>query len=152
MTPADFWAKVDRTPGHGPDGHCWVWGGVLNQDGYGRPWLHGRFWLAHRFAYEALVDVVPPGLEIDHLCAVRSCVNVAHMEPVTHTENVRRGMAGAWQLAKTHCPKGHAYDSANTYQARGGGRVCKRCQADYNSIWKRAKTKQLREAKVGRPE
>jgi hypothetical protein len=34
---------------------------------------------------------VPAGLELDHLCRNRDCVNHAHLEAVTHATNVRRG-------------------------------------------------------------
>jgi hypothetical protein len=30
-------------------------------------------------------------MHLDHLCRVRSCVNPAHLEPVTNAENCRRG-------------------------------------------------------------
>jgi hypothetical protein len=46
--------------------------------------------LAHRWAYEHFIGPIPAGLEIDHLCRVRHCVNPAHLEPVTKSENRRR--------------------------------------------------------------
>ena len=74
---------------------CWVWTGRLNDDGYGvldMSWRGGgpKLRSAHRLAYELLVGPIPDGLELDHLCFVRSCVNPAHLEPVTHAENLRR--------------------------------------------------------------
>src|SRR3546814_19356891 len=61
---------------------------------------------AHRISYELCVGPIPEGMELDHLCRVRRCVNPAHMEPVTHRENVLRGEAGlaraVQQRAKTH--------------------------------------------------
>jgi len=35
---------------------------------------------------------IPDGLTLDHLCRVRHCVNPDHLEPVTQTENRRRGV------------------------------------------------------------
>lgn len=90
--------------------------------------------LAHRFAYEDIVGPILEGLTIDHLCRVRHCVNPAHLEPVTHLENVRRGNGGLNQLAKTHCPKGHPYDEENTYRlpSRPSGRYCRACRRERN--------------------
>lgn len=71
---------------------CWLWTGTLSMKGYGRFNVTDRNnAAAHRFAYESFVGPIPDGLEIDHLCSVRRCVNPAHLEPVTHAENLRRG-------------------------------------------------------------
>jgi hypothetical protein len=57
--------------------------------------------IAHRLSYEWLVGPVPEGMELDHLCRVRHCVNPSHLEVVTHSVNVIRGnearKALAWQ-------------------------------------------------------
>lgn len=72
-------------------GSCWLWQGRLGSKGYGRldP-SRGQHLLAHRFAYEHLIGPIPSGLQLDHLCRVRSCVNPYHLDPVTLAENVRR--------------------------------------------------------------
>ena len=90
---------------------------------------------AHRFAYELLIGPIPDGLQIDHLCRVPLCVNVAHLEPVTNRVNTVRGKAGLRQRTKTHCPRGHAYDAANTRLYKGG-RYCRACHLVQTREWK----------------
>jgi hypothetical protein len=88
---------------------------------------------AHRVVYEALVGPVPEGLELDHLCKESRCVNPAHLEPVTHAENVRRGRGWGGQNArKTHCPSGHPYEGDNLILQKRGGRLCRTCQNEYS--------------------
>lgn len=71
---------------------CWTWTGHRDPKGYGRFCEGGRgnTRLAHRVAYAALVGPIPDGLDLDHLCVNPPCVNPAHLEPVTHEENIRR--------------------------------------------------------------
>ena len=134
-----FWALVDR---RGAD-ECWLWTGGLNQNGYGSFNISEgdsrTTARAHRVAYELLVGPIPEGLEIDHVktrgCTSRACVNPAHLEPVTHTENLRRaeqvhGVATP-NGRKTCCKNGHAFTPENTYRWRGtGSRQCKTCRND----------------------
>ncbi len=120
-----FWEKVSRDP----DG-CWRWSGTITTKGYGVFWLDGRNRRAHRVAYEAMVGEIPQELQLDHLCRVRSCVNPAHLEPVTARENTKRGNTGENHRSKTACPAGHAYDSTNTHINTRGARVCKTCNRD----------------------
>jgi hypothetical protein len=70
---------------------CWIWQGRKDRLGYCRLWVDGALRLAHRHVYERERGPIPAGLDLDHLCRVPSCVNPAHLEPVTHAENVRRG-------------------------------------------------------------
>lgn len=72
------------------NGECLLWQGRLTYAGYGHLNLQGRFIGVHRVAYELAKGPIPAGLEIDHLCAVRHCVNPDHLEAVTHAENLRR--------------------------------------------------------------
>jgi HNH endonuclease len=72
---------------------CHVWQGFCNDDGYGMVSVGGRrLSSTHRVAYEREHGRVPDGLELDHLCRVRACCNPDHLEPVTHAENMRRGL------------------------------------------------------------
>lgn len=69
---------------------CWLWDGHILASGYGQYKDRGRTFQAHRWFWERVHGSVPAGLELDHLCRVRACVNPAHLEAVTHTENCRR--------------------------------------------------------------
>lgn len=107
---------------------CWLWTGTKNHAGYGSFSVgRARRLGAHRWSYEHFVGAVPAGLELDHLCRVRHCVNPAHLEPVTRQENLRRGVRTEHMSMRTHCPRGHAYDEANTgwYKATRYCRACK---------------------------
>jgi hypothetical protein len=117
-----------------PNSGCWLWTGTMFPNGYGMVRnVNARRGaaLAHRVSYELHCQPIPDGLVIDHLCRNRCCVNPAHLEPVTFTENCVRGVGlkkgHAFQRAKTHCPKGHPYDEANTYWRKGGARGCREC-------------------------
>jgi hypothetical protein len=70
---------------------CWEWQGATKRGGYGHMSVDGRMQLVHRLAWEVVAGPIEPGLEIDHLCRNRQCLNPAHLEPVTKEENVRRG-------------------------------------------------------------
>lgn len=72
---------------------CWVWQRHVTPQGYARTPIEGRYVLVHRLYYERKYGPVPAGMELDHLCRVRSCVNPDHLEVVTHAENTRRGLA-----------------------------------------------------------
>lgn len=116
-------------------GRCWVFLGYKNPHGYGMVGCKGRVWLTHRLAYTELVGPIPVGLELDHLCRNRACYNPAHLEPVSHLENVRRGVSGETsrrrQQAKTHCPRGHPYSHPNLYlSADGKHRMCRACRQE----------------------
>lgn len=122
------------------DNGCWGWQAFKKPDGYGIFCLaKGKNVSAHRFSYAHHVGPIPVGMEIDHTCSNRSCVNPSHLEPVSHVENVRRGVQrGGYanngkelaeaKRAKTHCPSGHPYDGDNlVIDGSSGARRCKIC-------------------------
>ena len=136
-----FWTKVLCDV----ESHCWLWQAVtVNGYGFlGRGRRGAGNIYAHRFSYELLVNPIPEGLEIDHLCRVRKCVNPDHLEAVSRRTNLLRGLTQpAKHLAKTHCPAGHPYDLFNTYWYRGSRRckTCHRQQASKRSVGNHGET------------
>ena len=73
---------------------CWVWKRAMNNNGYGRVTVGKRAYSAHVLYFIQAKGEVPDGLEIDHLCRVRECVNPDHLEAVTRSENMKRGSGG----------------------------------------------------------
>jgi hypothetical protein len=107
---------------------CLIWRGRINMHGYGV--LHET--RVHRLIYELIEGPIPPGLQIDHLCRNRACVNADHFELVTSRENTLRGDGPtAINARKTHCKRGHAFSAKNTYINRNGGRSCRKCMKLY---------------------
>ena len=109
---------------------CWEWAHRLRKNGYGQFRIGDRMIIAHRVSYELFVGPIPAGLEIDHLCRNRGCVNPSHLEPVTKRVNILRGAgAAAVNAAKTHCIHGHEFRDDNTYVRTDGARICRTCNA-----------------------
>ncbi|WP_082495327.1 HNH endonuclease signature motif containing protein [Aeromicrobium sp. Leaf291] len=125
--PARFWSKVNKTE------TCWIWTGNTSPDGYGRFLGHSEFGtsLPHRISWQAAKGPVPDGLELDHLCQVRKCVNPDHLEAVTHAENIRRAVE-----RRTHCPKGHPR-ADNWVSDYAGGHRCLACRRAANAAYMR---------------
>lgn len=82
---------IEKLDLSGGEGECWRWTASLNAYGYAQLHVAGTMKRVHILLYEELVGPVPPGSELDHLCRNRGCVNPAHMEPVSHATNCRRG-------------------------------------------------------------
>ena len=95
----------------------------LDRDGYA---YHGHS-KAHIVAYTRARGTVPVGLEIDHLCRRRNCIEPMHLEAVTRDENERR-KSYAWRARRSKCPRGHSMAGAAITPERG--RLCRQCQTD----------------------
>lgn len=110
---ARFFSRVEFTP------TCWNWTGPLNHKGYGL--FNGTS--CHRFPYVWFVAQIPDGFTVDHRCLNKRCVNPAHLDAVSDSENRMR--AKLLRDQKTHCLRGHSFDVfGRPYR---GGRVCREC-------------------------
>jgi len=131
-----FWEHVGETDANG----CWPWMGARTGGGnggygqirvpLGQDTVKWRRVPAHRFLFEIYYGPLPDGLELDHLCRNRRCVNPFHMEAVTGRVNILRGTApSAINSRKTHCSKGHPLAGDNLKLERNKtGQVQRRCR------------------------
>lgn len=127
------------------DTRCWNWVGARTSSGYGNLLIDGKNFVAHRVSYELHRGRIPDGLNLDHLCRNRACVNPDHLDPVTQRVNLLRGETiPSKHAAKTHCPSGHEYIAENT-AIYNGSRYCKTCRKirnDYYNGLRKARKKE----------
>jgi hypothetical protein len=130
-----FWAKVDTNgpvPAGRPDlERCWIWTASCYGGGrYGCIRVAERTWAAHQFGWLIAHGELPPeGYELDHLCRTTLCVNPAHLEAVTHHENLLRGESPVAVYARrTHCKHGHEFSLDNTSYTKRNTRICLTCR------------------------
>lgn len=117
---------------------CWEWLGSLQPNGYGtlgvgqRSLGQKRTLYAHRVSYEIFIGKIPTGLDLDHLCRNRRCINPMHLEPVTRSINNKRGIGatilGKINASKKFCKNGHQFNAENTRHRKSGGRACRICE------------------------
>jgi len=120
-----FWAKVNKT------GSCWLWMACTLR-GYGQYSFGGKNYRSHRLSWEEVNGPIQKGLQIDHLCRVRNCVNPKHLDVVTNKEN-------HFRARREKCKWGHPFSTGNTYHypiKKNGvsSRKCRTCHREQEKI------------------
>lgn len=113
---------------------CRTWIGHCDKDGYGK--VNATLpdgtpvYLAHRMTWLYFVGPIPDGLEIDHSCKNRSCINPDHLQLVTHAENIALNnyKTNHRNGVKTHCLNGHLLAGENIRLQRWGSTVMRHCK------------------------
>lgn len=122
------WASMSRLSSRirVEEGGCWTWTGRYSKSGYGFFDDRDRAVYAHRWLLECLgVAHRGDGLDCDHLCRNRGCLNPDHLEVVPHAVNMARGVNH--NSGKAACSKGHPFAGDNLYVAPDGQRMCRAC-------------------------
>lgn len=130
IAPLDrFMEKVIPEPNSG----CWIWLGALQVGGYGVVGFNGLQTTAHRVSWRFVHGEIEPGLEIDHKCRNRCCVNPDHLRLVTKAENLSHRTK-----ERSVCWQGHRLSGDNVGTFRTGKRrFCRICRTAYRLKYKR---------------
>lgn len=126
--------RIERYSIPEPNSGCWLWIGVVTANDYGVSSFKGVNVLAHRLSYFIHVCEIDNGLQLDHLCRVRCCVNPHHLEPVTIAENLRRGTG---QHPHSFCRNGHPMTDNNVFYDNNKtkkGRRCAICRRERRNV------------------
>lgn len=137
-----LWAKVDKSGG---EDACWLWTGVVNNTGYGQIFTgvdkpgHQKMMLVHRAAMIVSGVVIPPGMEVDHLCKVIRCCNPKHLRVATPRQNSVENGTGPWAMnaKKTRCNHGHPFEGDNLAIIRQHNILTRVCITCTPSLWYR---------------
>lgn len=106
---------------------CSVYTRSLNGSGYG----------PHRRLWTLLNGPIPAGMDVDHICYNRACVEPSHLQLVPHVENMR--MAARRKLPKPVCKNGHPAETNAVRHSKGNGEYrwrCKSCVTAWDKKWK----------------
>ena len=120
---------------------CIQFAGTISDQGYGRIYIGAGKWRrAHRMVWLLAGRTIPDGMQLDHLCRNRACVNLDHLELVTSKQNTLRGVGPTAKNArKEYCPNRHGLHGINLRTDKRGRRSCKTCQKVHDQKYKSRK-------------
>ena len=119
MEPLD-WTRIVRTI----DG-CWEWHGGLSLNGYPMCQINKQKMMVHRLIFTLFKGQIDKGMEIDHKCCNRRCVNPSHLQQVSRVENVRLIVD-----RQTTCKNGLHPWPENARMRKNGSRYCLACDRE----------------------
>lgn len=116
---------------------CWNWTAGLDDDGYGMcaPLRRDDGSLTPNRSHLIAFELSRPSVKrykddvVMHRCNNRRCCNPEHLILGSKSDNALHSVASGLHAnaRKTSCPRGHAYDEANTLVLKNGGRYCRAC-------------------------
>jgi hypothetical protein len=99
---------------------------------------------AHTVALEGkLGRPLGPGMQANHHCDVRHCVNPEHLYEGTHKQNMA-DMVARSRNRPGSCSKGHEYTEENTYVTKRGMRHCRTCSRSFSRASKSRRRARLK--------
>lgn len=107
---ARFWSKIEKTDS------CWNWVGAVLDNGYSQFRVGLGHTSGHRYSYEKLIGPIPEGLQVDHMCHNRRCVNPSHLRAVTAKQNIENH-SGAMSDSKSRIRGVFWYEQQGKYRA-----------------------------------
>lgn len=86
-----------------------------------------------RKRWEAINGPLPDGMQLNHTCDVKNCINPDHAYVGTQLENMRdrKARRGEWKGGLKRgdtCPHGHDWTTDNTIVGRDGRWRCRACK------------------------
>lgn len=108
-------ARVQRV------GDCLEWTGVKNQKGYARMRVNDVLVSVHRHVWEKEHGPIPKGMEVDHECLNRGCVNIEHLRLATRSANTMH-RSGAQPNSKSGVRNVHSRHGKWVVRLKTGGK------------------------------